>query len=185
MDQEVIRISQRIQDTKEQVSQLEQENEILKQGVNERQKNCAESKTALTAVEIEIESLKTSHIETVTREAQLNSTITSNQSRLKSLEEELAQLVEHADRLTLEIQEKQTQHDEQKISADQANQLSFGFQESQKATQRLWNSLNPLKLNWKPKCLKFRKSSIQAFLNCMHFKNSHAPIRDIQNPFKA
>ncbi len=167
LDQEVVRISQRIHDTKEQVAQLEQENELLKQGVNERQKNCAESKTALTSVEVEIDGLKTSHIETVTREAQLNSTIISNQSRLKSLEEELAQLNEHSDRLTVEIQDKQAQHDEQKISADQANQLSFGFQESQKATQATLEQLETAKVELESKISEVQKK-LDSSLSKLH-----------------
>jgi chromosome segregation protein len=146
LDQELIRLEQKIQNTKEQVAQLEQENETLKAGVTERQQNCAASKTALTTVETELDALKGAHIDAVTREARLNSTIASNQNQLKSLEEELSQLNETSDRLTAEISEKQTQYAAQKISVDESSQLSFGFQESKKATQATLAQLEEAKV---------------------------------------
>jgi len=160
LDQEIIRINQRIEETKNQVVQLEQENELLKQGVTERQKNCADSKNALNAVEVEIDALKATHIESVTREAQLNSTIASSKVRLKSLDEELVQLREYADRLNTEISEKQEQYIQQKASADESSQLSFGFQQVQKATQE-----NLLKLEERKVELESKISEVQKKLD--------------------
>lgn len=167
LDQEVIRIQQRIQTTKEQVIQLEQENEILKSGVAERQRNCAESKTALNSVEMEIENLKTSHIETVTREVQLNSTIESQQNQLRVLESELIQLKDQSEELALEIETKRAQYAEQKVSADEASQLSFGFQESQKATQLTLEHLEQAKIELEANISETQKK-LDANLSKLH-----------------
>jgi chromosome segregation protein len=146
LEQELVRLQQKIQSTKEQVTQLELENETLKAGVTERQKNCADSKTTLNGVEVELDALKASHINTVTREVRLNSTINSSQAQLKSLEDELSQLQQNSERLNAEMAEKQTQYAAQKISMDEASQLSFGFEESQKATQASLAQLEQAKI---------------------------------------
>ncbi|MEZ4846239.1 MAG: AAA family ATPase [Bdellovibrionota bacterium] len=167
LDQEIVRLQQKIQNTKEQVTQLEQENELLKQGMTERQQNCATSKTALTSVETELDALKKSHIDTVTREARLNSAISSSQTQLKSLEEELSQLHETSDRLTAEILEKQTQYDAQKVSMDEASQLSFGFEESQKATQATLTQLEDAKMELE-KSISETQKALDANLSKLH-----------------
>lgn len=135
LDQEIVRIQQRIQDAKDQIEMLERDNETLKSDVTEKQRTCSESKNVLSSVETQIESLKTTHIETVTREAQLNSTITAHQNRLKSLEEEIVQLKETSEKLSIELEEKTNLHSQQKISVDLSSQLSFQFQETKKSTQ--------------------------------------------------
>ena len=132
LDEAIARTESKSRELQEQVETLSAENQDHEVQLQEKQKVCTERESILSSFESDLESKKAQHIQLVTREAELTSSLTAAKTQQERYVDEVRQHEHEEANLLSEIVETTTEVEKQKKVLDEATQMSFSFQENQK-----------------------------------------------------